>query len=174
MPRKPPPALARPSEAIARRACPGRCRPRGGRAGSRRPGAHDLPRGARPPAGRGAGRPSDPGGEEHRDAGDGDPRGRGREAPGMNRRAFLTSLSGGLLAAPLAAGAQQAAKITSIGYLSGPSLSANAARIEAFRQGLRELRYVEGKNIVIEWRSADGKFEGLPALAAESSASQGS
>ena len=85
----------------------------------------------------------------------------------VDRRAFMSTLAGGLLAAPLAAEAQQTTKITSIGYLSGPSLSANAARIEAFRQGLRELSYVEGKNIVIEWRSADGKFEGLPALAAE-------
>jgi putative ABC transport system substrate-binding protein len=68
---------------------------------------------------------------------------------------------------PIAGEAQQATKVTPIGYLSGPSLSANAARIEAFRQGLRELSYVEGKNIVIEWRSADGKFDRLPALAAE-------
>jgi putative ABC transport system substrate-binding protein len=85
----------------------------------------------------------------------------------MERRGFIGVLAGGLLAAPLAAGAQQTMKITSIGYLSGPSLSANAARIEAFRRGLRELSYVEGKNIVIEWRSGDGKPEGLPALAAE-------
>src|SRR6266581_4698955 len=63
--------------------------------------------------------------------------------------------------------AQQTTKVTPIGYLSFPSLSANAARIEAFRQGLRELSYVEGKNIVIEWRSADGKPDRLPALAAE-------
>jgi len=86
---------------------------------------------------------------------------------GVTRRAFLGFLASGFLAAPLAAGAQQTTKVTSIGYLSGPSLSANAARIEAFRQGLRELSYVEGKNIAIEWRSADGKFEGLPTLAAE-------
>ena len=71
----------------------------------------------------------------------------------MNRRVFIGTLAGSLLAAPLAAAAQQTTKVTSIGYLSGPSLSANAARIEAFRQGLRELSYVEGKNIVIEWRS---------------------
>jgi putative ABC transport system substrate-binding protein len=85
----------------------------------------------------------------------------------MDRRRFLLTSLAGALAAPLAAVAQEAAKVTPIGYLSFPSLSANAARIEAFRQGLRELSYVEGKNIVIEWRSADGKPDRLPALAAE-------
>ena len=73
----------------------------------------------------------------------------------------------GLALAPLVGEAQQTTKVTPIGYLSGPSLSANAARIEAFRQGLRELSYVEGENIVIEWRSTDGKLDRLPALAAE-------
>jgi len=63
--------------------------------------------------------------------------------------------------------AQQPTKIPRIGYLAGPSRSANSARIEAFRQGLRELGYIEGKNIVIEYRSADGKLERIPALAAE-------
>jgi len=66
-----------------------------------------------------------------------------------------------------AARAQQPAKVPRIGYLSGSGLSGLAARIEAFRQGLRELGYVEGKNIVIEWRSAEGKFDRLPELAAE-------
>ena len=65
------------------------------------------------------------------------------------------------------AAAQQPAKIPRIGYLAPASLSALAARTEAFRQGLRELGYVEGKNIVIEWRSAEGKLDRLPALAAE-------
>ena len=81
--------------------------------------------------------------------------------------ALVAVLAVSLVAAPLAAEAQQATKVTPIGYLSLPSLSANTARIEAFRQGLRELSYVEGKNIVIEWRSADGKGDRLPALAAE-------
>src|SRR5437899_8805699 len=63
--------------------------------------------------------------------------------------------------------AQQPTKIPRVGYLTAVSLSANAARIEALRQGLRELGYVEGKNIIIEWRAADGKPDRLPALAAE-------
>jgi putative ABC transport system substrate-binding protein len=63
--------------------------------------------------------------------------------------------------------AQQPTKIPRIGYLNTASLSALAERIEAFRQGLRELGYVEGKNIVIEWRHADGKLDRLPAFAAE-------
>ena len=63
--------------------------------------------------------------------------------------------------------AQQPTKIPRIGYLSGASLSALLARIEAFRQGLRELGYVEGKNIVIERRSAQEKLDRLPLLAAE-------
>ena len=75
--------------------------------------------------------------------------------------AFTFALGG------VAAQAQQPKNIPRIGYLGGVSLSANTARHEAFRQGLRELHYVEGKNIVIDWRSADGKLERLPALAAE-------
>jgi len=63
--------------------------------------------------------------------------------------------------------AQQPANIPRIGLLGGGSAAANAGRIEAFRQGLRELGYVEGKNIVIEYRWAEGKLDRLPALAAE-------
>jgi putative ABC transport system substrate-binding protein len=63
--------------------------------------------------------------------------------------------------------AQQPSKIARIGYLSISPFSANAARLEAFRQGLREIGYVEGKNIVVEWRSGDGKEDSVPALAAE-------
>ena len=63
------------------------------------------------------------------------------------------------------ADAQQPAKIPRIGFLSGQSLSTISTRTEAFRQGLRELGYVEGKNIVIEWRFAEGKLDRLPTLA---------
>jgi putative ABC transport system substrate-binding protein len=63
--------------------------------------------------------------------------------------------------------AQQATKVPRIGYLSPTSPSASPTRIEAFRQGLRELGYIEGKNILIEYRYAEGKFDRLPALAAE-------
>jgi putative ABC transport system substrate-binding protein len=84
----------------------------------------------------------------------------------MDRRAFLGTLS--LLAAPRAAGAQQAGKrMSRIGYLDGASISGNPAHIEALRQGLRELGYVEGQDIAFEWRSAEGKADRLPGLAAE-------
>jgi putative tryptophan/tyrosine transport system substrate-binding protein len=63
--------------------------------------------------------------------------------------------------------AQQPGKIPRIGFFSSISPSIFSDRVEAFRQGLRELGYVEGKTIVIEWRSAEGKADRLPALAAE-------
>jgi ABC-type uncharacterized transport system substrate-binding protein len=63
--------------------------------------------------------------------------------------------------------AQQPTKIPLVAYLTAAPLSAVAHRTEAFRQGLRELGYVEGKSILIEWRSAGGKPDRLPALAAE-------
>jgi len=72
-----------------------------------------------------------------------------------------------LLAVAVIAQAQQPTKVPRIGYLSATSPSANVGRIEAFRLGLRELGYVEGKNIVIEWRYAEGKFDRLPALVSE-------
>src|SRR2546426_24984 len=72
-----------------------------------------------------------------------------------------------LLALSYHAEGQQPTKISRVGYLNAGSASTNPARIEAFRQGLRELGYVEGKNIVIEYRAAEGKLDRLPALAAE-------
>jgi ABC-type uncharacterized transport system substrate-binding protein len=96
----------------------------------------------------------------------------------MDRRIFLTTLAG-LLAAPRAAvtpmgavahaqeyKAQQAAKVARIGWLA-LKLEPRSHLREAFLQGLRDLGYVEGRNVVIEYRDAEGKFERLPALAAE-------
>jgi putative ABC transport system substrate-binding protein len=71
-----------------------------------------------------------------------------------------------LLAAPLTAEAQPAAKVARIGYLA-PGGGAGSPPAEAFRQGLRELGYVEGHNLALEFRAAEGKSEVLPALAAE-------
>jgi ABC-type uncharacterized transport system substrate-binding protein len=85
----------------------------------------------------------------------------------MNRRTFALALCALLLALSYSASAQQPTKISRIGYLSPTSPSISPTRIEAFRQGLRELGYVEGKNIVIEYRYAERKFDRLPALAAE-------
>jgi putative ABC transport system substrate-binding protein len=82
------------------------------------------------------------------------------------RAALAAALVLGLLASPLAAEAQPAAKIARIGYLS-PNLAFSPHTHEAFRQGLRDLGYVEGRDLVIEYRDAEGKFERLPALAAE-------
>ena len=84
-----------------------------------------------------------------------------------NRRKLVIALGAGALMAPLASYAQQPAKVPRIAYLGATSLTANASRVDAFRQGLRELGYVEGKNIVIEFRSADGQQGRLPALVAE-------
>ena len=82
----------------------------------------------------------------------------------MRRRDFIKVIAGSTAAWPLAAHAQQPGKVPRIGYLSSSSAS---AREEALWQGLRELGYVEGKNIVIEYRFAKGKFDQLPDLAAE-------
>jgi putative ABC transport system substrate-binding protein len=71
------------------------------------------------------------------------------------------------LPTPFSAPAQQPTKVPRIGFLGAASISAIAARIEGFRHGLRELGYIEGKNIVVEWSSAEGKPDRLPALAAE-------
>jgi putative tryptophan/tyrosine transport system substrate-binding protein len=72
-----------------------------------------------------------------------------------------------LLALCFSADAQQTTKVPRIGYLTGATPVGQAARVEAFRQGLRELGYIEGKNIVVEYRYAEEKLDRLPALATE-------
>ena len=72
-----------------------------------------------------------------------------------------------LLLAPCSAAAQQPTRVPRIGYLSASSASEASVRTNAFRQGLRELGYVEGKNLILEFRYAEGKFEPSSALAAE-------
>ena len=85
----------------------------------------------------------------------------------MKKKITFLTLCATLLALCSSTGAPQPTKIPRIGYLVATSPSSNAARIGPFRQGLRELGYVEGKNIVIEWRYAEGKLDRLPTLAAE-------
>jgi putative ABC transport system substrate-binding protein len=85
----------------------------------------------------------------------------------MDRRTFMAILTGGIVVAPLAAEAQRAGQIPLIGYLSASSAEADKNRFAAFRQGLQELGYLEGKNIVIEQRYAAGQFEKIPELPAE-------
>ena len=83
----------------------------------------------------------------------------------ISRRALIATVTG-IIAAPLAAEAEPAATTPRIGYLA-PNLAASPHLPEAFRQGLRDLGYVEGRNVVIEYRDAKGQFERLSALAAE-------
>ena len=85
----------------------------------------------------------------------------------MKAKILLYALPAFVLATIHLAGAQQPKKVPRIGFLAVAPLSTFSARTEAFRQGLRELGYVEGKNIVIEWRSAEGQVDRLPTLAAE-------
>jgi putative ABC transport system substrate-binding protein len=84
----------------------------------------------------------------------------------MNRRAFVRTFAGGLLAAPLAAEAQQAGKVWRVAVLTG-GLPRSAAPVRALEQRLAELGYVEGRNLAIDFQSAGGQNDRLPALAGE-------
>jgi putative ABC transport system substrate-binding protein len=83
----------------------------------------------------------------------------------MRRREFITLL-GGAAAWPLAASAQQPAKVPRVGILS-PAASETAATLTAFRQGIRDLGYIEGQTIALDFRLPKGIMDALPALAAE-------
>jgi putative ABC transport system substrate-binding protein len=85
----------------------------------------------------------------------------------MRRREFIAMLGGAAAAWPLAARAQQAGKVYRIGILEPIPVAQSAANHAALRKGLRELGYVEGRNLIIEFRSSDGRAERFPDLAAE-------
>ena len=87
----------------------------------------------------------------------------------LRRREFITLLGGAAAAWPLAARAQTTGKVYRIGMLlpNTPAIVARNPRIQAFLQGLRELNWIEGHNVAIEWRFAEGQFQRLATLAAE-------
>jgi putative ABC transport system substrate-binding protein len=85
----------------------------------------------------------------------------------VKRREFITLLGGAAAAWPLRAGAQQAGKVYRIGVLEMTSATLNVANVYALRAGLRQLGYFEGQNLVIEYRSADGRDDRFPGLARE-------
>ena len=80
---------------------------------------------------------------------------------------LISSLALGLSAAPLPAEAQQTGKMPKVGFLSAFSSAARRDRVQAFRQGLRDLGYVEGQNVIVEYRYAEGGLERMAKLAAE-------
>ncbi len=86
-----------------------------------------------------------------------------------NRRKLVIALGAGALVAPLACFAQQPDRVWRVGFLSARSrpVSLDSDEYGGFPQGMRELGYVEGKNLVIDWRYAEGKYERLPELVAE-------
>src|SRR5262249_33814657 len=95
-----------------------------------------------------------------------DPQPEGHMASHIRRRKFLATLGGAAAAWPFAARAQQPA-MPVIGFLGGGSPNTDANRVRKFRQGLREADHVEGKNVAIEYRYAEGQYDRFPALATD-------
>jgi putative tryptophan/tyrosine transport system substrate-binding protein len=85
----------------------------------------------------------------------------------MRRREFITLIGGAAAAWPLGARAQQTSKVWRVGMLETTSATLNAVNVDAFRRGLRQLGYVEGQNLIIEYRSGEGRIDRFPELAAE-------
>lgn len=85
----------------------------------------------------------------------------------VRRVILIVVLALGVVRIPLLAQAQQAGKVPRVGFLGSASATANKDRLEAFGHGLRDLGYVEGRNILIDYRWADGHYERLPGLASE-------
>src|SRR5213593_4358995 len=84
----------------------------------------------------------------------------------MDRRAFITIVGGSILAGPLAAVGQQAAKVYRVGYLTVPSRETAQGVANTFQLGLRDLGWIEGRNVVVDYRFADSNLDRLPDLAA--------
>jgi putative ABC transport system substrate-binding protein len=85
----------------------------------------------------------------------------------VDRRRFLGTVAGGLLTAPLAAEAQPAGTVYRIGFLGNSTEALEADLVGPFREGLRERGYVEGRDLTIEYRWAEGAYERFPALITE-------
>src|SRR5262245_5887593 len=85
----------------------------------------------------------------------------------MDRRAFIAAVGAGFFVAPFAIEGQQTGKIYRIGIISGGSPEKNTPQVQAFLKGLHDMGWIAGQNVVIDWRSAEGRTDRLGALAAE-------